>query len=266
MTPTPTPAPPSTPLRRQEVRGLGESSGFSLFLADYPDVYPALSAGTIPQEILDTFAECDIELPDDARLVTVFPGFEWTIENTPYRIQAAAGEVKVVGIQNLGRPAKGDSLIVIIQRLERVQEIRFLGADGVHYLVKPEADGNELIAARIGVHNDEATRVLLTVDKESAELRGFEGDERYAPLGMYDLDSLMDTHVRMVEDTHPSENRFVPFLAGPISVGCMDGLPEDHSVEGWMVFEVPRGVKLKEMRWGTGTVFATGQARDELGK
>ena len=154
----------------------------------------------------------------------------------------------------IGRPAKGDSLIVTIELAERVQEIRFLGTDGVHYLVKPETDGNELVAARIQVHNDEATRILLTVDEEAAELRGFGREERYAPLDMYDLDSLMDTHVQIVEDGHPSENRFVPFLAGPISVGGVDGLPEGHSVTGWMVFEAPMGVKLREMRWGAGDV------------
>ena len=73
----------------------GESAGFSLALADYPDVWPALSAGTIPQDILDEFEANGIQLPADAELVTVFPGFEWTIENTPYKIQAAAGEVSV---------------------------------------------------------------------------------------------------------------------------------------------------------------------------
>ena len=154
----------------------------------------------------------------------------------------------------IGRGAKGDSLIVTIELVQRVQEIRFLGTDGVHYLVTPQANGNELIAARIQVHNDEATRLLLTVDEEAAELRGFGREERYAPLDMYDLDSLMGTHVRIVEEGHPSEDRFVPFLAGPISVGGVNGLPQGHSVTGWMVFEAPQGTKLKELRWGAGDV------------
>ena len=154
----------------------------------------------------------------------------------------------------IGRGAKGESLIVTIELVQRVQEIRFLGTDGVHYLVTPLAGGNELIAARIQVHNDEATRVLLTVDDEAAELRGFERAERYAPLDMYDLESLIGTHVRIVEEGHPSEDRFVPFLAGPISVAGINGLPQGHSVTGWMVFEVPQGTKLKELRWGAGDV------------
>ena len=154
----------------------------------------------------------------------------------------------------IGRPAKGDSLIVAIQQVERVQELRFRGTDQVHYLVKPAMDGNELVVAWVQVHNDEATRVVLTVDEEAAELRGFDRSERYPPLDMYDLESLMGTHVQVVDGTHPSEDRFVPFLAGPIQVGGIDGLPEGHQVEGWMVFEVPEGVKLKEMRWGAGDV------------
>ena len=158
------------------------------------------------------------------------------------------------GTLPIGRAAKGDSLIVTIELVHRVQEIRFLGTDGVHYLVTPEVGGNELIAARIQVHNDEATRILLAVDEEAAELRGFGREERYAPLDMYDLEALKSTHVRVVEEGHPSEDRFVPFLAGPIRVGGVDGLPEGHSVTGWMVFEVPQGTKLREMRWGAGDV------------
>ena len=154
----------------------------------------------------------------------------------------------------IGRPAKGDSLIITIQLVERVQEIRFLGNDAVHYLVKPADSGNQLVAARISVHNDEATRILLNIDEEAAELRGFEREERYSPLDLYDLESLTGTNVQVVDETHPSEDLFVPFLAGPISVGGVDGLPEGHSVTGWMVFEVPEGVKLKEMRWGAGDV------------
>jgi len=159
----------------------------------------------------------------------------------------------------IGRPAKGDSLIVTIELVERVQEIRFLGNDAVHYLVKPSVGGNELVAARIQVHNGEATRILLNIDEDAAELRGFEREERYAPLDLYDLDALTGTNVQVVEGTHPSEDVFVPFLAGPISVGGVDGLPEGHSVTGWMVFEVPKGVKLREMRWGAGdVVFVSG--------
>ncbi len=86
----PTPTATSTPTLAM--------TGFSLALADYPDIYLALSAGIIPQDILDEFAANNIQLPDDAELVAVFPGFEWTIENTPFkelRILAAAGEVVV---------------------------------------------------------------------------------------------------------------------------------------------------------------------------
>ena len=115
------------------------------------------------------------------------------------------------------------------------------------------------MAARIQVHNDDATRILLSIDEDAAELRGFEREERYAPLDLYDLVALTGTNVQVVEGTHPSEDVFVPFLAGPISVGGVDGLPEGHSVTGWMVFEVPKGVKLREMRWGAGdVVFVSG--------
>ena len=92
VTPTPTrvPAPTATPAVTVTM--------FSLSLADYPGIYPALNAGTIPQAVLDEFAANNIHMPDDAELVEVFPGFGWTIENTPYkevRLNAGAGVVAV---------------------------------------------------------------------------------------------------------------------------------------------------------------------------
>ena len=154
----------------------------------------------------------------------------------------------------IGRAAKGDSLIVTIEAIEKVQEIRFLGNDDVHYLVTPVDGGSELVALRISVFNEEATRLLLTVDEDAAELRGFGLKEKYAPLDLYDLESLKGTNVRTVEGTHPLEDRFVPFLAGPIEMGGVAGLPQGHAVTGWMVFEIPKGTKLREMRWGAGDV------------
>ena len=71
----------------------GEAAGFTVALDEA--VYADLSANVLPQAILNGFAENGIQLPADAQLVNVFPGFEWTIENTPYKLTAAAGEVAV---------------------------------------------------------------------------------------------------------------------------------------------------------------------------
>ena len=150
----------------------------------------------------------------------------------------------------IGKPAKGDSLIVTIEAVEKVQEIRFLGNDNVHYLVTPAGGGNELVALRIRVFNEEATRLLITIDEDAAELRGFGFKEKYRPLDLYYLE--LGTTVRTVEGTHPLEDRFLPFLAGPIEMDGVAGLPQGHAVRGWMVFEVPKGIKLREMRWEAG--------------
>ncbi len=142
-----------------------------------------------------------------------------------------------------GKGGKGETLIIQIEDINRVQEIRYQGTDRNHYLVVPASRDNELVALRLNVHNAEATRVLMTVGGQAAELRGAGSTEEYTLL---DLTPQNVENVRVVDSTHPAENRFVPFIAGPIE------LPQGHSVVGWVVFEVPRGTKLREIRWDAG--------------
>ena len=154
------------------------------------------------------------------------------------------------GLLPIGKGKKGETLIIVIDDMKRVQEVRFEGTDGRHYLISPSTRDNELIAMQLNVHNSESTRVLFTVDGEAAELRGFGLDEEYNPIDLYNLEQLLDKNVRIVDSANPTESLYVPFIAGPID------LPQGNSVIGWILFDVPEGTKFREMRWGAGdTVF-----------
>ena len=150
-----------------------------------------------------------------------------------------------------GKAGKGETLTVTIHEVRRVQEIRFQGGDQKHYLVLPSSRDKELVTLHLQVYNGEATRVLMTVDEEAAELRGFEPNEKYPLVDLYlSPEELLEKNVKEVQGSHPDEGLYDPFIAGPIE------LPQKYSVQGWVVFEVPTGTKLKEMRWGAGdTVF-----------
>ena len=96
---------------------------------------------------------------------------------------------------------------------------------------------------KLQVHNADATMVILAMDEDSAELRGFELDQRFP---VVDVTTQNQKNVTMEDKSHPDENKFIPFIAGTINV------PQGHSVIGWIAFEVPISTKLKELRWDEG--------------
>ena len=157
------------------------------------------------------------------------------------------------GLLTVGEASQGETLIVGIEDIKRVQELRFQGNDEKHYLVVPASRDNELVLLQLNVHNQRSAVVQMIVDEEAAQLRGFGPNERYQLLDLYGLDELSEDNLQIVEGSHPSENLYVPFIAGPIL------LPQGEGVVGWVVFEVPKGLKLRMMRWGAGdTVFVGG--------
>ena len=147
------------------------------------------------------------------------------------------------GLLPVGKGVKGETLIIVIEDIKRVQEVRYQGTDENHYLVFPSSRDNELVVARLNVHNVEATVVRMTVDGEALEVRGFGPNETYRLLN---LNPGNEDNVKQVESAHPTEDLYVPFIAGAIE------LPQAHSVIGWTVFEVPKGTELRELRWEAG--------------
>ena len=155
------------------------------------------------------------------------------------------------GLLPIGKAGRGEALTVRLEDIQRVQEIRFLGNDNQHYLVFPSSTDNELVALKLLVRNREANRLLMTVDKAAAELRGFGPNESYELLDLYQINELFEKNLKIVEGDHPAEDRYSPFLAGPFE------LVKGFGVTGWIVFEVPKGTKLREIRWDAGgdTIF-----------
>ena len=172
----------------------------------------------------------------------------WTVFLlVPLILVACSGEAVV----SVGKTGKGDSLIIRVEDIKRLPEIRYEGTDNNHYLVVPSSQDNELVALNLLVYNEQSSRVLMTVDEEAAALRGFGPSESYNLLGLTPQNK---KNVRIVETTHPSENLYVPFIVGPIE------LPQGNQIVGWIVFEVPKGTKIREIRWDAGgdTLFIRG--------
>ena len=141
----------------------------------------------------------------------------------------------------VGKTEKGDNLVIRLDDIERVEEVRYKGNDGNHYLVRPQDSENELIVLRLIVQNPKATKLLFTIDENAAELRGFGLDEKYKAL------DVIRRSVKVDDEAVSDEDRFVPFLWNP--PGESTELSQDFQVSGWLVFELPKGNKLKELRW-----------------
>ena len=158
-------------------------------------------------------------------------------------------ELRTSGLLPIGQGRAGQTLVISIDEISRVQEVRYRGTDLNHYLIVPASQDNELVVLRLNVHNAKVTRFLMMVDKEAAELRGLETKESYELL---DVTPTNKENVKMAEGPHPSECLSECFIWGPIS------LEQGHSVIGQVLFETPEGTKLKELRWVAGDIVHLG--------
>ena len=115
-----------------------------------------------------------------------------------------------------------------------VPEVRYAVGDS-HYYVQPKNKGNTLIVINLQVINFESNRVILTVDKSAMRLRDDQAEE-HRPVDP------LEERVEVAAEG-PREGEFTPFIWGDLE------LSEKFEVIGWVIFEVPRGAKPRELIW-----------------
>ena len=184
---------------------------------------------------------------------------------------------------SFGRPFRGRSLDVRVVDLERLPALQYSyryvqGAVGHHRLFPSEKD-MELVLVRLQFVNYTASTHLVNIDRQGAELRDF-GQGTYLPLdvaaqgeawvrleegwGWADQDNLPapleesvgsgvpdppnwdPRNVRVIEVGDQGVPSGQGFLTGPFE------LQQGYGLDGWMVFEAPRGTKFRHIRWQAG--------------
>jgi hypothetical protein len=139
----------------------------------------------------------------------------------------------------LGVYHRGRTLDISVVTIDRVRELRYSTIDPEqvirHYRLTPGEEGAELILMRLKVENHTATSVIVNVDDQAAELRDF-FQGKYFPIDVA-------SRVQEVPDPPGKEGRSIIFITGPLE------LRMDTGVDGWMVFEAPKGTKFRELRW-----------------
>ncbi len=157
-----------------------------------------------------------------------------------------------------GQPLKGRTLIVQLDKLNRVPEVRVYRDTTSHYLVTPSSPEYDLATLQISVWNDDASLVILNMEDRAVEVRGADSDDRFTMLEICarkgDLEARDECaanspNVQMLPGGISQEANRYPegFLAGVIELQEQRGL-----LGGWAVFEVPKELVIERVRWGAG--------------
>ena len=164
----------------------------------------------------------------------------------------------------IGKFYTGRTLHVSVVAMERAPELIYTLPKETevpkYYRVSPEEAGNELLLMRIKVQNHTATSAIVDIDQNAAELRDFFHD-KYFPFNVND---------RAEEISQPEDISRQRVARCPISereprnlcflwnTSYTDGsvrafeLIQGYGIDGWLLFEIPRDVEIRELRWRAG--------------
>ncbi len=165
-----------------------------------------------------------------------------------------------------GRYYRGRTLDLSVVTIERVTELRYStmgqGQAARHYRLIPAEKNFEVVLVRLKVENHTATSAIVNVEGQTVELRDFFRGQFY-PVNI----SLREQGGRVEEVKDPPGKtgwsvKVIQTMADgrtPPGQGFIHGafeLQKDMGVDGWMVFEAPKGTRFRELRWAAGdTVY-----------
>ena len=149
----------------------------------------------------------------------------------------------------------GDTLALNLQQLDRVQEIRYTD-DGRQWVLRPSRDDYEFAVANMDIRNRGATVAILSVQPESLRLRD-EASIDYNAVDPFANREEVPESQNPVGGRNPILDKYVPFVWGPVELPqeCLNestGEMQNCRLSGWVVFEVPKDVKLSQLVWETG--------------
>ncbi len=142
------------------------------------------------------------------------------------------------GSASLGRTFQGPILELTPVEMFNVPEVVYQEDDKAVYIIKP-SDGNNLLVLHARVGNHAATRAFLDIDSQPAELTMKNGGP---------IKALNTTQAKQPFDgtQHPSLNKYIPFIRGT------QELEKGFELNGWIVFDVPKGDKVEQLKWEAG--------------
>lgn len=129
----------------------------------------------------------------------------------------------------------GRSLEIHAPKPQVVEKVAFLDSEGRHRLLRPIASNRQLAVVNVTIVNRTSTIIPLLIDPSAVKL----GDRRTRRIEAMDIFEV----AKVIDEADPEEGNFVPFLWGKVE------LERNTQVGGWMVFDVPKGLKLQSLWW-----------------
>ena len=129
----------------------------------------------------------------------------------------------------------GRSLEIRVTPPEIKDRVAFIDDQGQHRVIEPNATNRQLVVINVTVANRSSTVIPLLIDDKAAQIGDREAQRIFA------LDAYEEAQVTSTAD--PEEGRYAPLLRGEVE------LPRDFQVSGWMVFDVPKGLRLGSFWW-----------------
>ena len=156
-----------------------------------------------------------------------------------------------------GQYYQGRTLVINLVNIDRVPELRYttISDDGTprHSRIVASESEMELVVVHLKVENHTATSAFLNVDRTAAELRDLVSN-KYFPIDV--SDRVQDS------DEPPTRNGKSARIFGlqpdgtfPDNKGFIRGpveLQKGMGIEGWIIFEAPKGTKFREFKWRAG--------------
>lgn len=144
---------------------------------------------------------------------------------------AACGDSQPEKVSSRGRSLEIHTTHPIV-----VDKVAFIDdTTGQHRLIRPRASNRQLALLNISVINRTSLVTPLLIDTEAAQLGDRRG-ERIDALDPFEA-------AKVVDAAEAAEAIYSPFLWGAVE------LDREFQIEGWMVFDVPKGLILGSLWW-----------------
>ena len=152
-----------------------------------------------------------------------------------FGLLAALAVVAACGGDEERLRGRGRSLEVHTSRPLIVEKLAFTDNLGQHRVIRPRASNRQLALLNVAVINRTSLVTPLLIDPEAAQLGDRRG-ERIDALDPFEAANILDA-------ADPEADLYSPFLWGAVE------LDREFQVEGWMAFDVPKGLVLGSLWW-----------------
>ncbi|MCH2305097.1 MAG: hypothetical protein MK330_06065 [SAR202 cluster bacterium] len=138
----------------------------------------------------------------------------------------------------------GRSLEILVDKPLKLENLDYVHLNGQYNRLFPKASNRILALVEVTVINRTSTVVPIKID-EDASLLGDSRGETIEPLNPFKNEQLIILN-------EPIKDIYSPLLWGDIE------LARNTQVSGWMIFDVPRGLRLNSFTWDEVDYIITG--------